>query len=207
MGEGTCDKTIENIKFPWDPHTTEKNYFKITRITRRKSGNTTTYLTDEACIIKNPKFYCRKCDIVQFNGGYFDRTPAGWHDWFLKKKDRRRFYVRDPMIPQYAMNQFAIIAGVAVTSVKQPGFLYYYDMFITMLLTGRNKGKMQAFPKHNLPFLRKVVFGDKIKGRLAESLPTYVVDLYNQEHNITDSARRALLTELYFKILNERESL
>jgi hypothetical protein len=189
------------LKFPWDPHITTENYFKITRI---KSGNDTKYLSDEDCILKNPKFYCRKGDIVKFNGGYIDKTPEGWHDWFLQKKDRSKFYVRNEFVPQYAMNQFAVIAGVAVTSIKQPGFLYYYDMFITMLLTGRNKGKMQAFPKHNLPFLIKVKFGSKITGSLKESIPTYVVDLYNQDYNITDSARRSLLTELHFKIRYEK---
>jgi hypothetical protein len=202
MAEDICDRTVECTKFPWDPHTTDKNYFKITRI---KENVNTRYLSDEDCIIKNPKFYCRKGDIVRFYGGYFDKTPEGWHDWFLQKKDRKKFRVRDHLIPQYAMNQFAIVAGVAITYVKQPGATYYFDAFITMLISGRNMGKMQAFPKYRMPFERKVLFGSKIPDRLKDKIPTYVVDLYNQDYNITDSARRSLLTELYFKIRYERE--
>jgi hypothetical protein len=66
-------------------------------------------------------------------------------------------------------------------------------------------GKMQAFPKYRMPFERKVLFGSKIPDRLKDKIPPYVVDLYNQDYNITDSARRSLLTELYFKIRYERE--
>jgi len=204
MGEDICDRTIESTKFPWDPHTTTNNYFRITRI---KSGVSTRYLSDTHCIRKSPKFYCRKGDIVKFYGGYFDQTPEGWQSWFLKKKDKRKFYVRDTFIPQYAIDQFAIIAGAAITFIKKPGLVYYYDMFITMLISGRNKGKLQAFPKYRIPFSREVLFGGQIPDRLKDKIPTYVVDLYNQDYNITDSARRSLLTELYFKIRNEREQL
>ena len=74
----------------------------------RNSHHSTRYET----VQDSNRLASRKGDIIKFGSGYWEIPFGDWRDWFLKsRKEKLKLMTRNRNIPDYAMNQYAMIAN------------------------------------------------------------------------------------------------
>lgn len=89
----------------------------------------------------------RKGDIIKFGSGYYKSPLGDWRDWFPKKVDMKKFWIRKKSIPNYAMNQYAFIAN------RYRWIKYKYQNFadygaIVMMATGPKPCRARKYYNH-----------------------------------------------------------
>lgn len=85
----------------------------------------------------------RRGDIVKFGSGFWNRSC--YKDWFLNEEDKFKQLKRDPRIPKYAFNQYAILmTRYRVVKNKHGSIFRDYGSHL-MLLTGPKAGKLRRY--------------------------------------------------------------
>lgn len=94
---------------PWEHEAFNDHYYGSTMRNGRwyDSNHATRYET----VPDSKRLASRKGDIIKFGSGYYKTKLGDWRDWFPKKEDMHKFWRRKRSIPNYAMNEYAIIAN------------------------------------------------------------------------------------------------
>lgn len=143
----------------------------------------------------NPKFFLRKGDIVKFQDCRIKPYYENWQQWFMTHKDYRKTWRKDPVVPYYASNRFAVIAArTKITKFKYRTFTDYGC--VVMMLTGEKAGHIRRYFMKK-PFDLKIPFPRKIKYKyILKALPDYIVDIFNDDYEDSEEGRNLLLLRL-----------
>lgn len=189
-------------QMPWIPQQETDYYYG------RQSYSRLVYKDYEGTCIKkireylpdNPAMTWRKGDIIKFNCGYHTFYPLpGWQGWFLKKRDRKRFYPRDKRVPVYAMSNYAVICGrYRIVRFKYRTFADYGC--VVMMLSGPHVGHIRHYWV-SYPFHVKICFPRQIKYKyLKKALHPDIIDIFNMEYDSSDNSRNLLLERLHDRL-------
>lgn len=185
--------------YPWIKHSfTGIHYYKSRSYAKNenpihKGTFTYEYLDD------NPRMNFRKGDIVKFSDGFYHTPFSDWKEWFLERRDKKKFYKRDPKVPVYARNQLAIVIG-RYRKVK-----FKYSRFadygvIIMMLSGPKIGHIRHYwgTGMNRPF--------KIVGRfpklpsakyLLNKILQQIKEIYSEPYEDSNESRNNLVSRVY----------
>lgn len=175
---------------PWEQ---ENEYGSRFGISPRYTNQTYRYVRER--VPDSKRLYLRKGDIVKFDFCRMKPWQTHWKDWFMTKEDFRQSWRKNPNIPFYASEQFAIIAGnYRIVKFKYATFSDYGR--ILMMLTGDKKGYIRNYYCVR-PFNKVFQFGHKIESKkLQRKFPDYVVDIYNDDYEYSEAGRELLLLKL-----------
>lgn len=182
--------------YPWEYSRHISTYHGMSHGMRGGRRGSISYTLVKEYIDDNPQQYWRKGDIVKFDNGWVPPARESWTDWFVTKRDQKKFWNRIPEVARYADDQLAIIIG-RYRKIKLKWSTFTDYGVVTMMLTGPKAGKIRHYWSTK-PFVRKCIFPKKIKFKyMLNSIPPEVVAIYNQTHEDTNEGRNQMLHEIY----------
>jgi len=147
----------------------------------------------------NPAMHYRKGDIIKFNDGFFHIQHSDWRGWFVTKKDRKRFWKRNPVVAKYARNQLAIVVGrYRLVKFKYRTFADYG--VVSMLLTGPKVGHIRHYwtgrPFNIISPFELPLTSNVLRKRMMPE----ILDMLDASHEDTNEGRNLLVSRLYYKL-------
>lgn len=182
--------------YPWQTHTLPREWIECYHNSRKPyPSHVESYWRWKEYLPDNQRMKYRKGDIVKFGCGFSKILPGGWVNWFILKKDEKKFWPRDGITPVYAMNQYGVIAG-RYRIVKQKWRMFYDYGTVVMMLTGPKAGKMRHYWMTK-PYIRKITFPQNLTYKyLKRDIPPEILEIFGAEYADTNSDRNLLLSRL-----------
>lgn len=201
MEKDIYDKKYHPTMYPWE-YSREisiyNGYVNRRYGFRKRKSEPITYNVIKEYINDSPQQYWRKGDIVRFNSRLVPPIShtENWADWFIIKKDQKKFWNAVPWIAKYSDKQLAIIIGkYKKTKLKYQTFIDYG--LVTMLLTGPKAGKTRHYWTAK-PFKIRCKYPNKIEFKyMLKIIPPEVINIYNQDREDSNESRNQMIHDIY----------
>jgi hypothetical protein len=190
--------------YPWEK--SQEQYKQLGKTSHSWYTSTFEYTVVEQQIDDSPFQSWRKGDIVKFRNHLVPPLARKhWSGWFVKPRDKKRFWVRNPKVPKYASNHLAIIIGrYRRIKLKYKTFIDYG--VILMMLTGPKAGHIRRWWGSGFDFEIKCHYPNNIKLKyMLNSIPPEVITLYNRDYGEDSNEVRNQLCHEIYKIYHGEE--
>jgi len=126
MEQGICNKKLF-IDYPW--------YVPTKKFSYTPSGFGSNIEATREQVEDSPKMVLRKGDIVKYSAGYRVPKDQHWKTWFIREKDRMKYFPRKETVPSFASFNYAMV--VNRYRIVRPKWQTYRDYGRTlMMITG-----------------------------------------------------------------------